>query len=79
MDSKTNTTQKELQLALRAVSPVSDEDSQKRHESVLTNSGYTVQETIGTGAFSNVMVNRSGIIYFKISCLALEYLYDFLL
>lgn len=57
MDSKTKTTQKELQSALRAVSPASDDDpdQQKRQESVLKKSGYTVQETIGTGAFSNVM------------------------
>lgn len=62
MDSKTKTTQKQLQSALRTLSPPrpppasSDEDDQhKKHESVLQNSGYTVQETIGTGAFSNVM------------------------
>lgn len=58
MGSKTETTiQKELHSALREnVAPAvsDDEEQQKRRESVLEVNGYIVQETIGTGAFSNV-------------------------
>lgn len=56
MDSKNKTIQKELQLALPTASPGCDvEDKHKCLESVLKRSGYSVQEVIGTGAFSNVM------------------------
>lgn len=55
MDLKKKTIQKELQLALRSTSPPSDVDQHKQNESVLKKSGYSVQEMIGAGAFSNVM------------------------
>lgn len=55
MGSKDGTVQKGLQSALRENIPSSEEEEQhKRRESVLELNGYIVQETIGTGAFSNV-------------------------
>lgn len=57
MGSKDGTVQKGLQSALRENIPSSEEEEQhKRRESVLELNGYIVQETIGTGAFSNVKV-----------------------
>lgn len=55
MDLRTATTEKDLQSALQeGPARVNDEEQQKRRESVLEMNGYIVQETIGTGAFSNV-------------------------
>lgn len=56
MDLRTAATEKDLQSALQE-GPArvnDDEEQQKRRESVLEMNGYIVQETIGTGAFSNV-------------------------
>lgn len=56
MDLRTATTEKDPQPALlNTPARVNDEEEQqKRRESVLEMNGYVVQETIGTGAFSNV-------------------------